>query len=138
MSVLRMLAGRRFWVGQLWTIAVALAVTAVGALVVTLGVIPVDRAWIWIGVSWCAAGLCGGRCNASGERDALIVSVINVLVAMGILWLIGLTTPGKMSGEIQRWPYYIGAALMGALVPVWPQKRRRHKKGRGKGKQRLK
>ena len=138
MSVLRILAGGRFWIGQLWTIAVALAVTALGAFLVTLGVIPVDRAWIWIGVSWCAAGLCGGRFNASGEGDTLIVGVINVLVAMGVLWLIGLTTPGNMSGDIQRWPYYIGASLMGALVPAWPQKRKRHKKGRGKSKQCLK
>ena len=132
MSVLEHLVGRRFWVGLLWTIAVLLAVTALGALLVMWGVLSVGRAWIWTGVAWCAAGLCGGRFNASGERDTWVLGVIRVLLAVSVMWLIGLTMPGGENDQMQRWPYYIGAALMGALVPVWPRKRGRRKKGKGR------
>ena len=118
--------------GCLWTdvplcIAAALTVSAVGAAVTVCGLSACKHAWIWTGGSWAAAGLLGGRLALRCEKRTLLRSVIYVLTAMALLWLLGLTA--SETAMSRHWLWYVGAGLMGGLLGVTvPLRRRKHKR----------
>lgn len=136
MSMMKDLLSKRFWIGQALTMLVVLAVTALGALLTASGMLAVDKAWVWVCVAWAAAGLFGGRFAGDNREFALLHSIISILITMGAMWLIGLTTPEQSSGDLLCWPWYVGSGLTGTIMAAaLPRKHKKHRRGKGKSKQ---
>lgn len=136
MSIMKDLLSKRFWIGQALTMLVVLAVTALGALLTASGMLAVDKAWVCGCVAWAAAGLFGGRFAGDNGEFALLHGIISILITMGAMWLIGLTTPEQGSGDLLCWPWYVGCGLAGTIMAAaLPRKHKKHRRGKGKSKQ---
>ncbi len=133
MPVLREVATKHFWVSVLWTVLVALALLALGAWLVVMGVLPVEKSWLWVCGTWCIAALIGGRYAGVVGEEKLLRSLGNGAVALGLLWLLGLTAVGGDGAGRERWLWYAVAMLIGALLAsTMPKSRRRRRKRQGR------
>ena len=134
MSVVKDLANKQFWLRQIGTVGVLLMITAMGALLIVLGVWDAELPWVWVCVAWFAAGLRGG--GSVGEKNEYVIkSLVSVGVAAGAMWALGLTVSGSMSADTRHWLWFAGCAVAGAIsAALLPQSRKRRKKGQRKGK----
>lgn len=116
MSVLKDIAGRRFWGCAAMTVGIALLITALGAFLIVRGVIPSSVAGKWGCGAWGAACFIGGRSAAAGKNSRLVRSMLNGLVTMGIMGLLGLTQPADKTGETLGWLYAVSCGAAGSLA----------------------
>ncbi len=132
MSVWKGIFKKRFVVTIILTVAAALGVTAVGALVIAAGLWSIDRAWIWICLSWGIAGFICSQHVAAEESGRLFQSVAAVGIAMLIMLLAGCLDAEQGSGNAVRWGWYVMSGLLGAAVasaaPGSDKRRKRRKK----------
>ena len=125
-------AHSRLWAGTPICMAVVLLFVAFGAAATVWGISSPENTWIWVGISWGAAGLAGGRYALRGERNTFLRAVIYVAAAMLTACLLGLTaTEVPVS---RHWLWYVGAGLLGAVLGCSLPYRSRKRKTRPKGK----
>lgn len=134
MSVLKDMASRQFWISVAVTAAAALLLNALGAWLVVWGLLPVEKAWVWVSIAWGMAAFVGARAAASGKEQTLLRGALNAAVTIGLLWIVGLTTPGTWGGE-GRWIWYLAAAAAGAFLAALMPAGRRRSKRQGRGRQ---
>ena len=101
--------GKRTWLGLGFALVLALALDALGALLLARGMVPMAAARAWTLGSWAAGGFCGTRMAVRAECGSLPVAAAVGLAAWqtaGFRWdvtaavfggplLAGLLRPGK-------------------------------------------
>lgn len=128
MSFFRELLKKRLWSSVVLTWVVVLALTACGAWLTAHGLWPVERAWLLVCGTWLVSCFVGSHRAAAEEGGVLWRCALTALLALGLLWLLGLTTPG--GAELSRRLWYGGSALLGAVAAAMMPPRKRHSRKR--------
>lgn len=138
MSVLRDLATKRFWLSVVTTVGVALLLCAVGAYAAVCGLLKMEWVSWWICLVW-ICGACAGSRYIAAQRDGVLPrGLLTTGVALGLLWLLGLTTGGGQSVQTQTQWWYICAALLGVLLAaILPHRKRKRSNKKGREAQRV-
>ena len=82
--------GKRTWLGLGFALVLALALDALGALLLARGMVPMAAARAWTLGSWAAGGFCGTRMAVRAECGSLPVAAAVGLGLYGIVWAVGL------------------------------------------------
>ena len=82
--------GKRTWLGLGFALVLALALDALGALLLARGMVPMAAARVWTLGSWAAGGFCGTRMAVRAECGSLPVAAAVGLGLYGIVWAVGL------------------------------------------------
>ena len=82
--------GKRTWLGLGFALVLALALDALGALLLARGMVPMAAARAWALGSWAAGGFCGTRMAVRAECGSLPVAAAVGLGLYGIVWTVGL------------------------------------------------
>lgn len=81
--------GKRTWLGLGFALVLALALDALGALLLARGMVPMAAARAWTLGSWAAGGFCGTRMAVRAECGSLPVAAAVGLGLYGIVWAVG-------------------------------------------------
>ena len=117
MSILTDMLHKRFWLGVLLTMTAAAIVCALAAWIVVCGILPPQRASIGVYAACFLAALAGGVRAAAGKPNALLRGLLNAVVALMLLWLIGLTADGAGGGSSHMLSC-AAAAAVGVIAAV--------------------
>ena len=82
--------GKRTWLGLGFALVLALALDALGALLLARGMVPMAATRAWTLGSWAAGGFCGTRMAVRAECGSLPVAAAVGLGLYGIVWAVGL------------------------------------------------
>ena len=132
MSVLKDLGSKRFWLAVILCIGAALAVCAMGAYAVVLGLTDPGNAKIWVCFAWLVGVVIGGRYASTGKERVLLRGLLNGVISVGVFWLLGLTTGGTATA-IMPWWWTVVTVLVGAVVvALLPQRKGKGNKKMGR------
>ena len=121
----------RQWAGIPVCVITMLLSVMLGAAATVWGILPYDRAWIWIGASWLLTGLAGGRFAAQSGDRTLLRAVLCVLTVIVMMFLLGLTAENMTLTS--HWLWYICAGLLGSILgATLPARKKKHRR-KGKG-----
>ena len=133
---------RRFWLSVAVTLLVSAAVNALGALLISKGLLPYEMARRWTWAAWAVGAFVGGRYAVKGKDATLIRSLLTLAVAWVLVLLAGLAVPGS-DAIADGWlgaliASVVGALAAGLLKPSAGKKRKNpkdipaHKKRKGR------
>ena len=110
-------------------VAATLILTAAGALAITSGLWPVDRAWLWVCFAWCCIGYICCRHIAVEGPSRIFQIAVRFGIAIAAAWIVGLAT-GEGSGLTSHWIKYIISYLSGTVLALMisPKKSKHRKK----------
>ena len=113
----------------IFAIVVSLTIIAVGALAITTGLWPIDRAWLWICLAWGSVGyICCRSAAQEGIARTAQITVRSVLI-VAAMWLVGYLAAGEGRGPANYWGRYLIAVPTGIVTAlILPRNRKRRKK----------
>ena len=124
--------GKRTWLGRGFALVLALALDALGALLLARGMVPMAAARAWTLGSWAAGGFCGTRMAVRAECGSLPVAAAVGLGLYGIVWAVGLAA-WQAAGF--RWDVTVavlGGPLLAGLLRPGKAKKRSRAPGKGR------
>ena len=142
MPVFKDMLKGRFWLSVAITLLVSAAVNALGALLISKGLLPYEIARRWTWAAWAVGAFVGGRYAVKGKDATLVRSLLTLAVAWILVLLAGLAVPGSdtiAAGWLGALiASAVGAIAAGLLKPSAGKKRKKshdtpvHKKRKGR------
>ena len=113
-----------------FALVTALVSTAAGALVITAGLWPIDRTWIWICLAWGITGFLSCRFVTADGTVGILQVAIHLAILVAVMWLLGYFVAGEGSGSTTYWVWYMVSGLVGTLVALFFLPKRKQRKKR--------
>lgn len=123
--------GKRTWLGLGFALVLALALDALGALLLARGMVPMAAARAWALGSWAAGGFCGTRMAVRAECGSLPVAAAVGLGLYGIVWTVGLAAWQTAGFRWDVTAAVFGGPLLAGLLRPGKAKNAAVHRGRG-------
>ena len=130
MSFLKRLKEKRLWIGILLTMAVAMAINMLGAVVFCRGWLSPSYERMWAILSWLLGTFFGCRyVLADGRKKAIPWAGATAGIVYAIIWIVSLIVSRDVN-DVKNWWQILTALAVGAMLSALmrPGLKRRKKK----------
>lgn len=123
--------GKKTWLGLGFALALAAALNALGALLLTRGMVPMTAARLWVLGSWAVGSFLGTRAAVRAGSGSLPIAAAVGAGLYGIVWAIGLATWRTAAFHWDVTAAILGGALLAGLLGPGKVKKRSRTPGKG-------
>lgn len=130
MPVFKDMLTRRFWLSVAVALLASAAVNALGALVISKGLLPYEMAQRWTWAAWAIGAFAGGRFAVKGKDATLVRALLTLAVTWVLVLLAGLVISGSdtlRSGWLGAVIASVAGALAAGLLKPGTGKKKRKK-----------